>query len=204
MRALFLLLAVAGILLGIVYPAAVDYFSGELIASLPVYDRARGFSSVTVRLDAADAPVRVMLDATTFDSFSPPNASAHLTVTASTAARTVLAAPVRFVTQKPRDNGGNTQRLGATVGLIDSVESGDYRFEVNFGDAGTLPLRSVELQLRRNAAVADERAQPIGYMLLAIGVIGFVLALTRGTGSGGASPPAPTPPQWGRDAAPPG
>lgn len=201
MRILFFLIALAGLLLGIAYPAAVDYFSGELVASLPVYDRARGFSPVTVPLVVNDAPVRVMLTATTTDRFSPPNASAHLTITATLAARTVLAAPVLFVTQQPRENASNTQQMTATAGLIDPVDTGDYRFDVNFGDAGTLPLQSVDLVLRRRAMIADERAQPIGYVLIAIGVIGFVLSLTRGNGGGDRRPRGP---QWGRDAAPPG
>lgn len=205
MRILFFLLALAGLVLGIVYPAAVDYFSGELIANLPVYDRARGFAPVTVPLNADDAPVRVMLSAATLDNFSPPNASAHLTITATHGSRTVLASPVVFVAQQARESASNSQRLSATVGLIDPVDAGDYRFDVNFGDAGTLPFQSVELVLRRRALVADERAQPIGYMLLAVGVVGFVLSLTRGGGSGSSGGGGGSRgPQWGREAAPPG
>ncbi len=204
MRILFFLVALAGLLLGIVYPAAIDYFSGELIANLPVYDRARGFSPVTVPLNVNDAPVRVMLSATTLDTFTPPNASAHLTVTATVGGRTVLATPVLFVAEQARESGSNSQRLSATVGLIDPVDTGDYRFDVGFGDAGSLPFRSVELVLRRHALVADERAQPIGYMLLAVGVVGFVLSLTRGGGSGaGGGSGRQRGPQWGREAAPP-
>lgn len=197
MRILFFLILLAGVALGIVYPAAIDYFSGDMVARLAVYERAAGFRPVSIPLAMSDAPVRVMLDVVTTDVFAPPNASAHLTVTASVGGRTVMAKPVLLVSQSPRESGSNEQRFGAVAGTLENVDDGDYRFEVGFGDAGTLPLRTIHLILRRNAFIADDRAQPIGYVLMAIGFVGFVLSLARG---GGGRPPRG--PQWGRDGAP--
>jgi len=172
------------------------------VARLAVYSRATGFRPATVPLTPADAPLRVMAVATTTDSFSPPNAAAHLTVTASIGSRTVMAEPVLFASQKPQDSGNNVRSFAATVGLITALDDGDYRFTAGFGDAGELDLQSVVLVLRRHVLVADDRAQPIGWVLMAVGVVGFALTLGRG-GSAGGGPPAPAPradgPRWGRE-----
>lgn len=196
MRILFLLIALAGVALGIVYPAVIDTMTGTEIGRFRVYERS-AFKSATAVLAEADAPVRAILEMTTQGVYVMPAAAAHLTLTASAGGRTVLAEPVVFVSQQPPKDVPAEQHLVAGAGTIDPVTPGPHLFVTALGDVDSLPMKSVDLVLRRNAQSPDERAQPIGYVLIAVGVVGFILSLTRG----GGRPPEPPKPQWGREAA---
>jgi hypothetical protein len=64
-----------------------------------------------------------------------------------------------------------------------------------------IDIGKVDLVLEHGPQRADPRTQPIGFVLMAVGFIGFVLGL-RGRRDGG-TPPNPNsqpPPRWGRAA----
>jgi hypothetical protein len=199
MRIVFLLLLIAGIGLGIGYPFAVQNISGYEIGRYPAYDRQGGFRVVEENLSPADAPVRVLVDMTSIGSVTLSGAQTALTLTASLDGRTVLASTLTFAHQEPRPD--SPQASGTIyrdeAGMIDPVEGGRYRFVIGPGDAEGIDMRSVELVLRAGAFDLDPRAVPVGYMLMAIGFIGFVLALRRGR----KPTPAPPAPKWGRGGA---
>jgi hypothetical protein len=69
------------------------------------------------------------------------------------------------------------------------------------GDAEGIDIARVDLVLQHVPQKADPRAQPIGFTLMAVGFIGFVLMLR---GKDGGTPPNPNsqppPPRWGRAA----
>lgn len=197
MRILFLLIALAGVALGIVYPAVIDTMTGSEIGRFRVYERS-GFTKATAVLAEADAPVRAILEMTTPGVYTMPSAAAHLTLTATIGGKTVLAERVVFVSQQPPKDVPSEQNLVAAAGTIDPVTPGPHLFVTALGDVDSLPMRSVDLVLKRNAQSPDQRAQPIGYMLIAIGVIGFILSLSR---RGGGKPDEPPKPRWGREAA---
>ncbi len=201
MRALFLLVLLAGLATGVVYPWAVANFSGREIGSWPVYDQGR-FEPVEVDLTAADAPVRVLVDVTTGANAVLPTGSAVLTITASTGGRTVLASALRFNRQaEARDKSPQVaEKISRDdAGLIEPVENARYLFQIGPGDADNVRIKAVELVLRAGAGEADPRLQPVGISLMAVGFIGFVLGFRRG---GPGRPPNPNskppPPRWGR------
>lgn len=196
MRIVFLLIALAGVALGIVYPAVIESVTGSQIGRFPVFAKGSGFRELTVDLDRLDAPVRVNVEAVTDAIQVIPSAAAHLTLTVEAGGRTVLAERVLFTSQISPKDVPQEQTLATTAGLIDPVDTGSYLFVTALGDVDSLPLKSVELILRRNATPVDERAQPVGYMLIVLGVIGFAISLTRGRRD--APPPGP---RWGRGGA---
>ena len=59
-------------------------------------------------------------------------------------------------------------------------------------------LRSVDLRLRGGGVAYDERAQPIGFSLMAIGFIGFMMSFRRGGRGNGGGDQQPPGPRWGR------
>ena len=203
MRALFLLILIAGIAAGIVYPWAIQNFSGREIGIWRVYDTAGGFRPATVPLTRDDAPVRVIVDLTSALRPATTGAETVLTVTASVAGRTVLAETLNFVDAAARDDSPQTVEkiYRDDAGVIAGIDDGEYRFVVGQGDADDIPMQAVDLELRGGAGVYDARAQPIGFTLMAIGFIGFVLSLRRGGGDGPQNPNSqPPPPKWGRGA----
>jgi len=201
MRFLFLLILIAGIGLGIGYPWAVQNFSGEEIARHSVYERGQGYSSVVVPLSAEQAPVRVFVEMTSLGSRNLTGDQTVLTLTATINRRTVLANTLTFSHSEPRPDTPQSGGMiyGDDAGVIDPVETGDYEFVVGPGDADTIEMRSATLILRAHVLSYDARATPIGFVLMAIGFIGLVLSLARGSRRNRNEPPAAPPgPKWGR------
>ncbi len=206
MRALFLLILLTGVGIGLVYPWAVTNFSGREIGTWRVYESGGAFRPVTARLDSADAPVRVLVDMT---AVAPPEfapSTTVLTITVSNANRTVLAETLSFSESKPQETSPQLREkvYRDEAGVIEDIEDGYYTFVVGQGDAEDIRMRSVDLVLRAGAGAYDERALPSGYSLIAIGFIGLVLALRRGGGRPQNPNSQPPPPRWGRGGGRPG
>lgn len=200
MRFLFLIILLAGTGLGIIYPWATTNFAGQEIGTYRAYDRGGAFRPIDVALASTDAPVRVLVDLTTFAPPVVKPARAVLTITAATRGVTVLAESLTFHDSTPREQ--SPQRpdpiLRDDAGLIRVVQAGTYRFTIGQGDADNVQIKSVDLILRSGGGEVDKRAQPVGFSLMAIGVIGLVLSMRRGGGhpkNPNSQPPAP---RWGR------
>ena len=95
MRFLFVLILLAGIAIGLVYPWAMTNFSGHEVGSYRVYEQGR-FKSVTVALSSSDAPVRVLVDLTARAERIVSQQRTILTLTAATGGKTVLASTLQF------------------------------------------------------------------------------------------------------------
>jgi hypothetical protein len=201
MRLLFLLVFLAGAALGLGYPWLVNQYGAHDIAMLRVYDAPTGFQPIVTKLAAADAPVKVTIDVTAVPPQSLVAGQSVLTITAATGGRTVLAETLDLAEAVVRDDTPQTpqQIFALDAGEIATVADGDYTFTVGPGDAEGVDLIAVDLLLSGAAGAYDERAQPIGFSMMAIGFILLVLSFRRG-----ATPPAgnpnsqPPPPRWGR------
>jgi hypothetical protein len=203
MRLLFLFVFVGGLAL-----AAVPWFSENFLARdigvWRVYDSATGYLPAQARLKSEDAPLNVLVDMTTVGPASLSDDRVVLTLTAAAGGQTVLAKALTFAHAGARDTNPQTGEkiFREAAGIIDPVEFGDYVFTLGEGDAEGVTVRSVDLILRRGGGAHDERIQPLGYALMAIGFIGLVLALRRGGGSRPQNPNSqPPPPRWGRGGA---
>ncbi|WP_432284359.1 hypothetical protein SLT36_21570 [Aminobacter sp. BA135] len=208
MRFLFLIILLAGTGLGILYPWATTNFAGREIGTYRAYDRSGGYRPVEVALASSDAPVRVLVDLTTL---APPQvnpASAVLTITASTRGQTVLAEALNFYDTTPRERSPQLPDpvFRDDAGLIREIQPGSYRFVIEQGDADNVQIQRVDLILRSGGLEVDQRAQPIGLSLMAVGFVGLVLSLRRRKDSPPDNPNSQPPkaqapaPRWGRDA----
>jgi hypothetical protein len=203
MRALFLLILLAGIGAALGYPWAVNNFAGAEIGRYPAYARGGPFTPVSVDLEAGDAPVRVLVDMTALGQTNMQTDRTALTLTAATGGATVLADTLTFASTTARDVNPQLQEriYRDTAGLIDPVKPGTYVFTLGPGDAEDIVIKSVDLILRREAVAVDARIQPVGYALMAVGFIGLVLAFRRRKAAAEERNPnsQPPPPRWGRN-----
>lgn len=200
MRFLFALILFAGVGVGAVYPWAMSNFSGHEIGTWRVYEQGR-FKPVTVALSSSDEPVRVLVDLTAKAARIVSQQHTVLTLTAATNGRTVLTSTLQFNHSDPREASPQLpdKIFRDEAGLIPVVSPGPYVFTVGPGDAEGIEMRSVDLILRSGVGEVDKRAQPVGFSLIAVGLIGFVLALRRGGGGRPENPNSqPPPPRWGR------
>lgn len=201
MRLIALLIFLAGAALGLGYPWVIDHYGAREIGTWRVHDAASGFHPIVAKLAAADAPVTAIVDIT---AVRPPNLVAGqsvLTITAATAGRTVLAETLDLADATVRDDTPQTlqQIFRLEAGEIAAVADGDYTFTVGPGDAEDVDLVSVDLILSGGAGAYDERVQPIGFSVMAVGFILLVLAFRRGGNPPAGNPNSqPPPPRWGR------
>jgi hypothetical protein len=201
MRFLFFLILLAGIGIGVVYPWAMTNFSGHEIGTWRVYEQGR-FKPVTVPLAGRDAPVRVLVDLTTrAERIVVSQQRTVLTLTAATGGRTVLASTLQFIhSENPRQVSPQLpdKIFRDEAGLIPSVNPGPYIFTVGPGDAEGIEMRAVDLVLRSGVGEIDSRAQPVGFSLMVVGLVGLVLALRFGGRRPQDPNSQPPPPRWGR------
>ncbi len=205
MRIIFILILLAGIGVGIAYPWAVSSFPGRELGSWRVYDRNGQFRPVETALASADAPIRVMFDLTTEGAPALSPQKIILTVTASTARRTVLAQTLSFSESQARETSPQSPQrtYRDDAGLIADIEDGEYQFVVGPGDAEDIGIEAVDMVLLGGARSQDPRAQPLGFSLMAVGFIGLVLTLRRRRNDPPDNPNSQPPrPRWGRGASP--
>jgi hypothetical protein len=201
MRIFFFLVLLAGVALGFGYPLAIEKLAVRDLGMWHAYDNATGYQPVDVPLRAGDAPVRVSVELVTVGQPNLAGNGAVLTLTADVGGRTVLAEPLTFEGAAPRETNPQTEERAyrAVAGVIGEVEDATYTFTFGPGDAEDVSVSSAELVLQSEPIAADRRIQSAGFMLTAIGFIGFVLALRR-RGGGTPSNPNSQPParRWGR------
>ncbi|MCA0045373.1 hypothetical protein LB577_00145 [Mesorhizobium sp. B283B1A] len=202
MRFLFVLILLAGAGVGVIYPWAMTNFSGREIGTWRVYEQGR-FRPLTVPLKSRDAPVRVLVDLTVRAERIVSQQRTVLTLTAATDGRTVLASTLQFNhVDNPRQASPQLpdKIFRDEAGLIPAVSTGSYLFTVGPGDAEDIPMRAVDLILRSGVGETDSRARPVGFSLMAVGLIGLVLSLRFGGGRPDNPNSQPPPPRWGRGA----
>jgi hypothetical protein len=210
MRRFFALLAfLFGAALAFGYPWLAGRLPNEPFGVFQAYSPAAGFIQLNRPMRPDEAPTEIYVDL--YSSGSPKFGKdrAVLTLTISSGGKTVLAAPLGFEDAVARDDTPQTPEMiyRTRAGVIETVEpdAPPYTFTIDRGDADEIDIAKVDLLLQRAAQKVDPRAIPVGYIVMAIGAVLFLLSF-RGDGSAppanpNSQPPPPPPSRWGRGAA---
>lgn len=190
---LFMLMLVAGVVLGVVYPRAVDGSGADEIGRWRIYERGAGERTVETVLDI-NRQVAVGAELRTEDTLPDDLRLAALTAVVRDSDENVvlregLALSGAAVLESPQTR---VQLYRAAAGILNGAE-GAYRFDIEVADDVRPSLLSVDLVLGTVAASPDPRMQPAGFIMMAVGVVGFLLTFRRRREN-----PNSKPPKWGR------
>ncbi len=196
MRFFFLVILFAGLALGVVYPMAVRNVSGYEIGAFPLFD-SDGFRPAEVSIAPSEAPVRVRLRMALPERLVPTRDRPVFELSVSTGGRLVFEQVVTFAGVDPQAGEAPGRFLyedeTATIDPIDGDDVYVFTLRPALGNA-VVPSR-VDLVLNAGAFDLDPRAVPVGYALVAIGIVGLVAMVRRRRRLNRENPP---PPRWGR------
>lgn len=198
MRFVFLLLFLAGLAAGVGAPFLDGWLAAPLIGTWRAYAPTSGFRALTIPLRAQDAPVSVLVDLSAPAPFTPDASLSSVSLTVSHDNQTVLAKAVSFGNAAMRDDNPQTpeRTFRVSAGTLETVVDGSYTFTVARGEAEIPQVTAFDLVLERSATL-DRRIQPIGFAVMAVGFIGFMLTAFRRRMPAEAAVPKP---RWGRSA----
>jgi hypothetical protein len=196
LRLLFLLLALCGAGLAFAYPAVIGSGEEVSIERLRLHDTAEGFQPRQAALHADQAPAYLSL---VVAASVPPQAAPDATiVTLSVTADDGTARSESFPLSAARITEDSPQTpykfYVYDAGALPVIKDGTFVFTAGTGSLDAAGLVSVDLDLTRRPPGVDERAKPLGFVLLVLGGIGFVNSFRRRPA---ASIDTATP-RWGR------
>lgn len=194
LRILFSLMFVVGILLGIIYPLAAKHIAGYEIGRWRVFERDAGFTPAEAMLSPAEAPVFVAVEIETDAPLRAGEGRSVMTVTATSPGEKVmfhrhLAFAGTGVRESPQ---ARNLRYRDEPGTLEGVD-GRHEFVFAAGKDMEPSILTADLILNAGAFDLDARAEPSGFTLMALGLVGFFMTLRRG-----GQPKAPPPQRWGR------
>lgn len=197
-RFILLLLILAGGALGIGYPWAIANLADSGIGRWRVCERDAGFTTAEAALTAAQAPVLLSVELVTRGPLPRGDRDPVLTVTADSNGKTLIAQTLDFEDVRPSVTNPQTGQQLYTVRFarIEAVETGRYVFTFGPGVNAEEQLDSADLVLESGASTVDPRAVPAGYVLMALGLVGFIASFRRRRRENPNS--SPPPPRWGR------
>jgi hypothetical protein len=203
MRSFFLILFLIGAGIAFVYPWAVRSVEGQDIGTWRLYEASAGFTPAEVPLRAGQSPVRIRIDLTGIVPAGPDaEARPVLTLTVSGDDRTLVAEALNVGGAEVLDDSPQTpQRLyRVDLGPMEVPVDGAYVFTAGPGEVEGVDIIGVDLVLNAGLGAYDERALPLGLSIMAIGFIGFVIAMRRASARKAAAAAKPDGPRWGRGA----
>ena len=194
LRAGLFLTLLAGILLGIGLPRALDRLPGYEIGRWPAYDSASGYMSIEPMFAPPEAPYFFSLAMTTAAPLrsAPQRLVLELAVVAPDGT-TVLDHGFGF--PKPPSRVSPQSDLFVYEETVVRAEplDGPHAIRISAGPQAEPSIRSIELVLNAGAYDFDPRLQPLGFILLILGGAGLLVSFRNNP-----SAPARTARQWGR------
>lgn len=194
MRMMFLILVLVGLVLAIAYPFAVQNLGGYDIGQYEVYAPDTGFVPIEVELSDEEDPVRILVDYHTSSRLNAVMASAKLSLTVLRGSERAFTRELEFIHSTPGENSVHSGRyvIRLTGGIINPVGTESYTFAFSpLGESKLVPDR-IQMILKASAIEWNPGVQILGYCILAVGALGFIVLLVRGRR--GTSQPR----RWGR------
>lgn len=185
-----------GALLAFVYPFVVEDEEGRQAGYWQVLAGDGSTETVSIVLQAEDSPVQVYVYAGIAGSVETGADRVQARVTISRNGVPDTEAELTFSQWPPAPDTANPRIMlyRDRVGTLRPRSAALYTVEVDpaFGDGAE--LRSLEVLMRAESQVYDRKVPPIGYGMLALGLVGMAATFWRRR----RKPVAPPAARWGR------
>ncbi len=181
MRFFGFLALLAGLAISFGYPHYQRTFDNFEIGTYRVYDAETGFVPVSVELASGDAPVEVKIRALAKQQPIAPGNRVNIPLVANKDNQTLATAIAVFDAPPegydPRSSASLTMENDAI--RFSTLTGGAYTFIATAGDLQDIELQAVDLVMTGRVAFADDSWTGLGYSLLAIGGVAFLLGGRR-------------------------
>lgn len=188
---------VAGVMLGVVYPKVTERSLGREIGRWSIYAQGGDFTAEQITLWPSDGSTVVTVDTRSAAPLRSGVDRAFLLLTVADAEgdevlRQVIAPPGAGGLESPQTG---VMRYSERVATLDPA-SGVHTFTLERGkDFDDDIVLSVDLVLNAATYQVQPNARPVGYGLIALGVLSLAFALRGRRENPNSSPP---PRKWGR------
>ncbi len=147
--------------------------------------------------DETDTPLAIAVEMISRGPLRSDLQGAVLTVTAAEGGRTVLAEALDFKGVDGRITNPQTGEVAyrQRAGTVESDGSG-LQINVARGDAEGVDISSVTVIVEGTRGLRQPNLVPAGYILMIVGLVGFIAGFRKRTPSNPNS--SPPPPRWGR------
>lgn len=174
-----------------------------LLHELIVFDRASAFMPAEVDLDAKNKLLLVRLEAS---ATRAGLGDTEIVLRSTADSPQAFASTVKFSTIADGSQAHQPVRMIGSYGFLQVKKPGTYRFEAALNGPDTIRFEQIDLVLRSETVVADQRVRNIAFGLAALFLVLFHFSqYLPGQKRSAASqfPPQgrPAPPKWGRGAA---
>lgn len=181
MKIVALLLILAGALAAIAAPLYSQSFSGEEIGTFPMFRRGETLSSPTIYLGKEEQPAIALLHMSPLVAPVAPLASATVQFEVVREETGFFDKQIIF---NPQPTDENVSAPDPTVVQklalqLFTIEPGDYTFRVRLMDEDGIDVEKIDMELRRNVVLADDRLQPLGFITIALGFLILIITVRR-------------------------
>lgn len=197
-RLLFLIALIIGALLAFAYPRLMTDVAGPTTLRERVYAPETGFELVSFSPPAGAETVLLALEMTIDGRFQPAIDRAILHVVVTAGDTTVLDEAVDFTRSQLKIESPQAVAAiyRAEIGSVATNAAGNYLVTVSPANNEGLTIRAIDLDIITPSAGVDDRALPLGFMLIVVGFTGLVITFRRKRERNPNSQPPPT--RWGR------
>lgn len=179
------LMLLAGFAVTFVHPWYVTRVADFEIVAAQLYQRQTGAVPLTVELTPDDAPVRYRLDVAMDGPVAPSEAGLALRVETRTATGLVLDDSLLVAAETGAPSEDGRWQASLSMPAFDVPAADDYTIGVTVADPSAAlasRLESVRLSVIGNAGAGMRDWQPLGYILIVVGSLAYLVGRPRRDG----------------------